>query len=391
MISVSMAFITSLPRYGGGEKWMLQAAEAMADRGHRVCLIGRPGGEVTRRAYALGLTVYPVRMGGWIDPLTLWELGRVLHREQVQVACVNVDKEIRQAALAGQGLRGLRIVPRRGSPDPIKDNWHYRFVYERLVDRLMVNCRALEEAVCGQAPWFDRTKVRVVYNGVDVDALSASARPGQLRAELGLDPDRPVVSLIGEVGWRKGQEILLRAAARLRREHPRAVFLIVGAGEYGAGEAGGRGDAPPGGTSESAAVTDEAGLRELSQRLCLDDGAVRFLGFRDDIPDVMADTDVLVLPSRREGFPNALLEGMALGLPVVATPVDGIPELVADGETGALTAVDDVDTFAAALGGLLADPDRRRAWGEAGRRRVREEFSAAMMFDAVEECLATWS
>jgi glycosyltransferase involved in cell wall biosynthesis len=364
--TVSVAFITSMPRYGGGEKWMLQAGAAMARRGHDVCLISTPGGEITRRASAWGLATCPVAMGGWLDPATLWELGRILRRRRIEVACVNVDKEIRQASLAGFVRPGLRIVPRRGSPDPIKNNWHYRFVYQNFVNRLIINCQALIPKVCDGVPWFDRDKIRVVYNGCDAAALAAAARPGRLRSELHLAPDRPIVSLVGEVGRRKGQDILLETAARLRSRHPAVVYLVVGEGE------------------------GDAALQQESHRRGLDDGTVRFLGFREDIPDILIDTDVLVLPSRSEGFPNALLEGMAMACPVVATRVDGIPELVRDGETGTLVAAGDVEAFTAALARLLDDPAQRRAWGEAGRRRAREDFSEQRMIDALESCLLEW-
>jgi glycosyltransferase involved in cell wall biosynthesis len=364
--AISIAFITSLPRYAGGEKWMLQAARAMAARGHQVTLIGRPGAQIVRRAYALDLNVHPVRMGGWLDPLTLWELARILRRERVQVACVNVDKEIRQAGLAMLGRSGFRVVPRRGSPVPIKNNWHYRFAYERWVDRLIINCQALVAKVCADVPWFDRSKIRVIPNGCDVDALAASARPGRIRSELGLAGARPIVSLVGEVGWRKGQEILLKAVARLQDRHPQAVFLIVGEGE------------------------GRLRCEQQSRQMGLKAETVRFLGFRDDVPDILADTDILVLPSRSEGFPNTLLEGMALGLPVVATAVDGIPELVIPERTGALVAVDDTEAFTAAVDRLLGEPALRRTWGEAGRRRVRDEFGENRMNDAIESCLADW-
>jgi glycosyltransferase involved in cell wall biosynthesis len=187
-----------------------------------------------------------------------------------------------------------------------------------------------------------------------------------VRRELELSPDRPVVSLVGEVGWRKGQEILLQAARRLHADHPAAVFLIVGEGE------------------------GQAALQTQSGRLGLDVGTVRFLGFREDVPDILADTDILVLPSRSEGFPNALLEGMALACPVVATAVDGIPELVLPERTGALVPVHDTDAFTMAVGRLLDDPALRREWGEAGSQRVRDFFSEQQMFDALESCLTEW-
>ncbi len=365
---VAIAFVSSLPRWGGGEKWMLHAALAMAGRDHKVCLIGQPGGEITRRAAASGLRVHPLKMGGILVPWTLAALRAILVQERVTVACVNQDREVHLTALATAGLPGFRLVPRRGSPDPIKGRPFYRYSYARRVGRLIVNCAALGDKVCARAPWFDRAKLRVVHNGIDADAFAATARRGRVRAELGLAPDRLVVSLVGEVGWRKGQAVLLDAVAKLRADGATrdAVFLI-------AGEGSGRVD-----------------LEARAQALGLVDGTVRFLGFRADVPDLLADTDLLLLPSFEEGFPNSLLEGMALGLPVISTPVDGIPELVVDGVTGVLTPPGDAAGLAAAIGSLLGDAGRRRALGEAGRARARDAFSQARVMDDLEVCLTRW-
>lgn len=364
----SLAFVSSLVAWGGGEKWMLDAATAMRARGHRVTLVAQPGSVLARRGAGVGLKVLPVRLGGWLDPRSLWALAAVLRHERVQVACVNLDKEIRQSALAGLG-RGIKLVARRGSPDRIKDNWHYRLVYGRLVDRLICNCAALAASVCDPAPWFDRSRLRVIPNGVDAVALEAAATVAGDRAAarraLGLADQDVAVTCVGEVGWRKGQEILLTTASRLRATHPHAVFLIAGAGD-------GRED-----------------LERRARRDGLQD-VVRFLGFRDDVPALLAASDVLVLPSRSEGFPNTLLEGMALGLPVVATRADGIPELVDDGVTGALVAIDDEPAFTAEVARLLADPALRRHRGDAGRARARHAFAQDVVMDAVEDCLCRW-
>lgn len=364
----SLAFVSSLSAWGGGEKWMLDAAVAMRDRGHGVTLVALSGSALARRGQAASLTVVSVRPAGWLEPRPLWDLAGVLRRARVRTVCVNLDKEIRQSAIAGLG-RGIKLVARRGSPDRIKDNWHYRLVYTHAVDRLICNCEALATTICDPAPWFDRARLRVIPNGIDADLLeaAAAARGGrdETRRALGLTDHHVVVACIGEVGWRKGQEILLTTAASLRACHPQAVFLI-------AGEGSGRDD-----------------LERRARREGLLD-VVHFLGFRDDVPALLAASDILVLPSRSEGFPNTLLEGMALGVPVVATRADGIPELVVDGVTGALVNIDDEPHFTAEVARLLDDPALRRRRGDAGRDRARRAFSQRRVMDEVEDCLCRW-
>ncbi len=263
-------------------------------------------------------------------------------------------------------------MARRGSPDPIKDTWHYRLAYQLGVSRLICNAEALVDQVLARAPWFDRRKVRVIPNGVDIDALRRAAAARDVRRELDIPADRVVVSCVGEVGWRKGQEHVLTAAVQLRARFPGAVWLIAGEGD-------GR-----------AALEDRA--RQL-RILARDDpaaGGVRFLGFRRDVPALLAASDLLVLPSRSEGFPNTLLEGMALGLPVAASTADGIGELVVPGETGLLHAVDDVQHFVDDVARLLADADLRQRFGAAGRQRAERVFGEDVVMDQVEAALAAW-
>lgn len=354
----TIAFINALPGWGGGEKWFLHAAAALDARGWRALVVGQPEGELVRRARERGLAVRGLPMHGIADPRTLWAMGRLLRREGVRLAFANQAREIRLAGVSQLGRRDFRLIVRRGSPDPIKDVWHFRLVYTRLVDRLLVNCEALVPRVCDPAPWFDRAKVRVIPNGADAAALRAAADADRARAGLDLPPGTPVIAMIGEVGRRKDQATLLEALARLA---PDRDFTVLVAGEG----------------------PDRPALERRTADLGLI-GRVRWLGFRSDVPDLMAASDLLVLPTREEGFPNTLLEGMALGLPVVSTPVDGIPELVVHGETGLLVPPQDAPALAAALAALLDDPARRRALGEAGRRRAETEFDQERIMDRVE-------
>lgn len=365
---LALVFVSSLPRWGGGEKWMLTTAGAMKARGHRVVLAVQPGSELALRGRAAGLDVAEVRLGGWLDPFSLAGLAGVLRRARCDVICANLDKEIRQGRLAARlAGRRVRLVARRGSPVPIKDNWHYRLAWNRGVDRLICNAEALVEPVCGGAPWFDRSRVRVIPNGVEVTELRRRAEAADLRAELDLGAGVPVIACVGEVGWRKGQEHVLAAAAALRERFPQAVWLVAGEGS---------------GLDELTGRARQAGL--------LDGGYVRFLGFRADVPRVLRAADLLVLPSRSEGFPNTLLEGMALGLPVAASRADGIPELVQDGVTGLLHGVDDGDAFTADVGRLLGDAELRTRLGEAGAARVEARFTQDRVMDQVEDCLCRW-
>lgn len=201
--------------------------------------------------------------------------------------------------------------------------------------------------------------VVTIHSGVDVDSFSAGSRdPVAKKRSLGLDPRRP---LVGFVGWLlpiKGPMHLLNAMARVWGKHPDAVLVMVGKGEL------------------------EAKLRQRVAAMNADD-RVKFLGWREDVREVMPLFDVFVLPSLNEGMGRVLVEAMAAGVPVVASRTGGIPDLVRDGETGILVAPMDEAGLAEGLSRLLADSAQARRMGARGRLRCRE-FSLASMVEKLD-------
>jgi glycosyltransferase involved in cell wall biosynthesis len=201
-----------------------------------------------------------------------------------------------------------------------------------------------------------REAVRTVHYGVPPAPAVAAAD----RAGLGFAAGALNVAVVASFEPRKGHMTLLDALART----PEVRAALVGVGE------------------EHAAVEARASELGLADR-------VRFLGWRRDVDAILAAADALVLPSlANECLPYAILEAMAHGLPVIGTDVAGIPEEIADGETGFVVAPGDAAALAERLRRLAADPELRRAMGEAGRRRVAAEFSLQRMAAATT---AVWT
>jgi glycosyltransferase involved in cell wall biosynthesis len=205
-----------------------------------------------------------------------------------------------------------------------------------------------------------RNRFEVMPLGLDLERFRVvDARRGDLRAELGIGAV-PLVGIVARLAPVKAHDLFLRAAARLKDRTPDVHFLVVGDGELR-------------GTLEALASVLGLG------------GRVRFLGWRSDIERVYADLDLVVLSSRNEGSPIALIEAMAAGRNVVATCVGGVPDVVRHGETGVLVEPDDAEALARAMEDVLgSDPARRAAMAARAREDAFERFGLARLLSDVD-------
>ncbi len=370
-------FVSSIVRYGGGERWMLDAAAGLKARGYDIVLVSRPGSVIGRKASEAGINHVPIEMRGDLDLLAISKLSRLIRSFNPDVVCPNLDREIRLCGLsifsagklaAGRVRRGegkTRLIPRRGSEFPLKNKFHYRFFYTRMVHTVIANSRATKETMLSNTPWFPQEKAVVIYNGIDTkvyEQLRGSRRNvrEKLRECLGLLGHTPLVTLVGELNERKGHRYVVEAARAILGTFPDTRFLFVGEGEARA---------------EIERSLNEKGFKSH----------FFLLGFREDIPEILTASDILILPSRVEGFGYVLVEAMAAGLPVVATRASSITEIVEDGKTGFLHELGDSAGIAEAICRLLADRGLADEMGKAGNERVEERFRVERMIDRLEE------
>jgi glycosyltransferase involved in cell wall biosynthesis len=238
----------------------------------------------------------------------------------------------------------------------------------RMAHRVLVNAQAVRRWLVELG--VPAGRITVIPNGIDV-ARFAGPRDPRVRSELGVPAAAPLIVMLSRLVRQKGIDDLLEAAAQVVAEIPAARFLIVGQSLVAVS-----GDV----------MVDQAYLYELRahvERLGLEEH-VTFTGLRRDVPAILAEAAVSVLPSLSEGLSNTLLESMAAGVPVVATRVGGSAEAVVDGETGFLVPARDPRALAGAILALLHDPARARTFGEAGRRRARQRFSLEQMIHETE-------
>ncbi|MDJ0894087.1 MAG: glycosyltransferase [Alphaproteobacteria bacterium] len=265
-----------------------------------------------------------------------------------------------------RGALPLRVMSRRSL-----NRYQLTRPFIRRVERLLHGgCSAVignSRAVVGEleAEGVRPDRLRLIYNGIEVTPAEPAATASR-RAPLSLPEDAVVITQVANLIPYKGHADLLEAFAKLRSAAASdAVLCLVGRDD---------GIGPQ--------LVDQARSLGIAEQ-------VKWMGVREDVADILAASDIGVLSSHEEGFSNAILEGMAAGLPMVVTRVGGNPEAVLDGETGFVVEPRDPEGLAQALGRLTDNPDLRRRMGEAGRQRAADHFSLTRCVEDYERLYAS--
>jgi glycosyltransferase involved in cell wall biosynthesis len=322
------------------------------ERRHRICLAAAADSPLSARVREKGIEIFHFRQRTELSPWAFFKLWNFLRNRNFDIVYVNTPRAIISAGLASK-LCGvpLRICSRRvnfplRSPlSRLKYNW-----LQECVITVSVSIRqTLIEG--GVRP----NLIQVVYEGVDLDWIDACQDLSVLDLGEGLK-----VGMVAHLSAEKGHRVLLEAAARIVSKFPKVFFILVGKGKL------------------------MSQLQEQTHELKIEDHVI-FTGFRDDSEALMREFDIFCLPSLSEGFSSAILVAMASSLPVIATQVGGIPELVIDGETGLLVPPNDVLQLSEALIQVLDSESQRRRMGQAGRRRVEQNFILQRKLDQTEQ------
>jgi glycosyltransferase involved in cell wall biosynthesis len=321
----------------------------LARRGHENLLAAAAGSRLAAVVPAVDARLRPLRIRNDLDVVAAWRLSRLVARESPHILHLHTSRAhamspwLRRFAARTIVTRRMDYVLRRG---PWTDLLYNRSVAAVVAISEEVRRRLLDAGVRSE-------RVAVIRSGVEPPAgLPGAAGRAAARARFGADGDL-VVGIVAALEQRKGHDVLLRALATLDGV-PRWRCVVCGGGSQ----------------------------HEALQRLAADLGIaarVRFIGEQPQVADVLAALDVFVMPSRHEGLGVAVLEAMAMSLPVVASAVGGIPEAVRPRETGLLVAPDDPAALAAALNEILQDVEKAKRMGAAGRARVLAEFSMEEM------------
>lgn len=346
-------------RLGGVQFMLVKLLPALRDLGADpdVVAIKAKGRVAKILRQRTGIRTTHVKVRGRLDPVSIRRLARHFRDGRYDVVHTHMFSANVPATIAAR-MAGVPCIVSQ-----VHNVGTYDTFAKRALERLLMPCRdamlCVSDAVredAARSLRIDPARLRVLHNAIDPPD-PASVRPrDEMRRELGLADSDVALLHAARLHPHKNHEALLRELPRVVAADSRMVLLLAGDGRI------------------------EEHLRSLAKELGLD-GHVRFLGFRDDVPSLMAAADAVVLPSLREGHPNVVLEAWQASLPVVATNVGGAPELVDEGVNGFVVPKEDMHRFGDRLLELAADADFRRRLGAAGREKVAG-FSVARMAEA---------
>jgi len=355
--------LVSSSRTSGAEKHVAVLSERLRQRGHNVTAVCPHGDWLPQQLRTAQINTIEMDMRGVRAFATPLNLAKYVREHGVDIIHAHLTRATYYALVTGR----IAHLPLVTSVHCRSHDVAYRYLFPRDNSKIVSVSDFIRNGLLRKGVAEER--IRTIYNGTEfltdesgsaetaVDDMSALP----VRAELSLPADAELIGLIGRVDEFKGHLVLARAVQAIVQARPRAYFVLVG-------------PAIPEIQKSMWEITSAAGVADR----------LRFTGVRNDVKRLMSEMDLLTLPSRYEACSMSIIEGMAMGKPVIATRAGGNPELIEHGITGMLIERTPED-LANAVVGLLADQDRLQTMGAAAKTRAVERFSARVMVDNIEK------
>jgi len=363
---VTLLYVIDNMEFGGGERVFLQLASALRDH-FKVFVAASPGGRFEEGLSGLGIRLIPVDMRQRPSFKPISELVRIIKEKKITLVHSQGGRADFFARVAGKMARVPYIVSTVAMPVEGYDVGRWRkavYIFldrltERYVDRFIVVSEVLKETLI-KGHKIPPYKVVRIYNGIEIGQYRHDATYADLRKEWGVPSHVPLIGAIGRLVWQKGLTHLLQAMPLVFQEYPDTRLILVGDGPL------------------------QEDLRDQVRDLGIE-ASVFFVGFRIDIPAVLAALDLLVVPSVLEGFPMTTLEAMAMAKPIVATDINGIREEIHNGKTGILMPPADPQALAEGIKQMLKDRTQAKNLGTEARKHVEEMFDIKQQVALHEE------
>lgn len=357
-------FVIDALEFGGGERCFAQIINGLPTEQYEIYLASTGNDQLYDAINNAQVHKIPMDFSSKYNPFLLTKVTNVIKEENIDIVHGQGARAEFYARLAS-GRTGIPkyistiATPVEGYDVDFLKKRFYRFFdrfSEKYVDRFIVVSDALKDFVIHQRR-ISAEKVVRIYNGIEInhyDPDKLKSQRLQIRSEFILNDDVILIGSIGRLVWQKGFTYFLRCIPDIIKHIAQTKFVVVGDGEM------------------------RKYLQNLSKKLGTENHLF-FAGQRSDIRDILAATDIIVIPSLQEGFPMVTLEAMAMKKPIIATRINGITEQMSDSVEGILVEPTSVSALTIAIKRLLENPELATSLGEAARKRVIKDFSVEKM------------
>ncbi|MCD6384962.1 glycosyltransferase family 4 protein [Candidatus Sumerlaeota bacterium] len=359
-------------------KWIGEAAHTLMlcqhllKNGHRVWLACRRGWELEKRAHLIdNLQVIPLNMWSRFHPLydlqDIIKLRDLITRNQIDIVHTHRGKDHWLAGVVMITLRSRPpLIRTRHVTVPLRQHILNKWLYKNYTDAVISVSRQAQKSLGNLIKYFTPERSPVIYSAVDTELFSPAQRSAEFRRQLGLDPDDVLIGLVARFQHIKGQILFLNSAQRVLKEiHPdkKVKFLLTGRDAH----------------------RKKRKYKKLIHHIGIADNVI-LLDEVENIPEVVASLDIGVVASLgSEGSSRISLEYMASGVPIVASAVGGIPELLEDGKTALLVEPGNVEQLATAIMRLIRSPELRERLSQQGLERSRNFFTPLRFISETEQ------
>ncbi len=336
----------------GGQRQSFLLTRILKERGWPAYLVCQTGSPLHLKAEKEGLSVLPIKVKSEFSPVSVVRLCFLMKKK----GCLLAHYHDAHAAAVGKAASSLVKVPfqvlSRRVDFPLRKNPLSNWKYKNKLDAIIAISHGVKKVLMEGG--INPDLIHVIPSGIDFSSYENVTSSDYLRKELSFKDDDYLVGIVAHLADHKGHRYFIEAAGILKKRAPKIKLIIVGEGPL------------------------KIELTKQVKKIQVDD-MVFFLGFREDIPQILASLDLFVLSSYLEGLGSSLLDAMASRLPVVATKVGGIPEVVIAGETGLLVPSRNPEALAEAILELYRDREKASCLGERGYEVVQQKFSDKAM------------
>lgn len=351
----TICFFNTAKAWGGGEKWHFEVSKHLHQNGFDVFVIAHKKSALLKKLVAAHIPCEGIVISNlsFINPVTMGTVHQLFSSKKIKTIVMNLSRDVKIAGRMAKKAGIPRIIYRRGSAIPIKNTWFNRYLFTSVITEILANSQATKKTILtNNVHLFDENKIRVIYNGIDINGPIPEPEKNK----------KFTILTLGRLEYQKNHEFLIYLAAELKKRGLEFLIRIGGAGRL---------------LSKLVALAKTLKVEEQ----------IRFDGFIEDPIAYINQADVFVLPSHWEGFGYVLAEAALCKKPIIAFDISSNPELVSNEKSGYLVPKDDINLFADAVIKLAKQPNLRADFGMEGYDYITSNLNRTEQLKKIQDYL----